>query len=263
MELQGIIKNNIKTITSVKELVNFWINSKSTRNATGLARSCEVSEACIRRVLNSNALPMHENLFKIVSFIFNDLEKAIILEHCTSEFIETLKVKLPYLNFTNNSYNAFTIKELECILTDFPKRIIFELSSINSGLPVEKAIEMFGSYSDSIIEEFINKKIVSIVDNKIVCDQTLKNHVWSTSFSKKLCVDSINYFYKENSNLNFLFLQNEGISVKAYGEIMDILSDASKKIYNIILENPGEIPASISCTLDTLTFESVFKKDLQ
>lgn len=245
----------------LKGLISNWLSEKQNRNISTFAREAGVSENCIRRILNNNSIPVAENLFKIIVFLNGNKKNSLLISSLPTDLKNLITFELSFLNFEEMSdYSVFT--DLEKVLIDFPHQIIFERSSMGKGIDKTEVIDMFGSYGETIINNLQKYNLIQVTDEKIVCIENYKHHSLSTSYYKNLSAQFIQNHYKLESSINYLFFQNESVSINGYAKLMDVLEDASKKAMAVIKENPGEVPVALVNCLDTLSKKDYFTKKM-
>lgn len=255
------ILNYSKTVAaeSLYSLVNDWINSKESRSVSLLARESGVNESSVRRIITSKIIPSTDNLHKIISYIRSGSSHKALLESLSPELQKHLRFELTYLQFEEfEKYVSMTDKEN--LLPDFVHQTIFERSSIGDGLFENEIVEMFGNFGRVALDNLIVNNLVSSKEGLVVVNPLYKKHSWSTDLYKNFLSKAIENFYKTETQNNYLFCMNEGVSIKGYCDVMDVLESASNNILKIIETNPGKIPLSVGGFMDTLTYKNVFLK---
>jgi len=241
----------------LKDLINSWLSEKDSRNIAALARGAGVGENCIRRILNSNSMPVTENLHKIVVFIKGDDKHQNLLSSLSTNLKNHIKFELSYLNFDElKDYKSMAAFEEH--LSDYSTQFIFERSSMGSGISFEEIKNLFGEIGLSKINTLIELNLVSNNNGIILVNKDYQYHTWSTSLYKKFIPETIKNFYKTESQINYLFNVNEGVSTKGYARIMDVLENAYKQIQDIANNEKGEIPVAVAGFMDTLSNNDYF-----
>lgn len=248
-----------KAISELRSMVSDWIEEKGTRGIAALARGANVSENCIRRILNGNSMPVTENLQKIITFIKGGGTHKNLLNSLGESLQKHIKFELSYLKF-DEIQDYVPMLEQEQFLPDIVHETIFERSSMIDGISLNEVKDMFGKYGDQALQNLINAKLVIVDDEKIFCIPELKNHSWSTGKYKQFLSEAIKNFYKTDTQFNYLFSVTEGVSIEGYNKVMDVVEAAHHNILAIVKENPGKVPLITGGFMDTMTFKNVFSK---
>lgn len=249
-----------KAISELKALVLDWLSGKSDRSIASMARGAKVSEACVRRILNDNSMPITENLQKILSFLNSGGTHKQILGSLGEDLRKHIKFELSYLKF-EEVQDYVSMVDKESFLPDFVHQAIFERSSISKGISFDEIKNMFGAYGETAAMNLVTAKLAHAVDGQLVCVPELKNHSWSISTYKQFLSDAIKNFYKTTSDVNYIFNVNEGVSETGYSKVMDVIEVAHKNISSLVKDNPGEIPLSVGGFMDTMTYQNIFVKN--
>ncbi len=245
---------------SLQKMITGWLAENGTRNVSSLARGSGVSEACVRRIMTNNSLPTTINLHKLITFINGEGTHQQILSSLSDDLQKHLTFELSYLQF-EEVQKYYTMDQKEKLLPDFAHQVIFERSSMGSGISLEEVKELFGAYGETVINSLIKSELVQNKDGQLVALEKYKNHSWSTEFAIHFLSDSIKTFYKTDCKVNYLFNINESVSKTGYSKVMDILELAHKNISHIINENPGNVPLTMGGFMDTMTSKNFFEKE--
>lgn len=248
-----------ETLAALQKLVGDWLNGGINRNASVLARGAGVSEACIRRILNNNSMPQIENVRKIVSFIGAKDSNEKLFKSIPSEITKHLVFELSHLGFKElNDYRS--IDAFEKFLPDFSHLVIFERSSMGNGISKDEISKMFGQNGSQISNNLISSGLVEEIDNMLVAKPAFRNHCFSQAIYKHYVGDLIRNFYKDNSQINYIFSVTEGVSAEGYSKVMNIIEQSHKAILQVVQASPGNIPLATGGFMDTMTYDSLFDK---
>lgn len=243
----------------LRDVVEQWLKDKPNRNISQLARNCEVSESCIRRILTNNSFPAFENVQKIINFLQAGKTHQQALSSLPNALSDQLKFQLTYLNFEELK-NYTPMGEKEALLTDFAHKAIFERSCIQNGISLEEIKKMFGQKGETAVQQLIEAGLVEFKNGFYVSKPEYKDHSFSQHFYKTYLSDTIREFYKSDSQVNYIYNMTDGVSTKGYAKIMDILEATSHEIQRAVKEFPGDVPVSAGVFMDTMTYENVFSK---
>lgn len=246
----------------LKDLINNWLSEKDSRNIAALARGAGVGENCIRRIVNSNSMPVTENLQKIVVFIKGADQNKNILSSLSSNLQSHIKFELSYLNF-EEVQEYVSIADIENQIPTFVERAIFERSSIHNGISIQEVKDLFGQNGVNSVEKLVKNNFVTTQNDYVIVNEKLKYHSWSFQSAKSLACDSLQFFFKTHTNTNYMFNLNEGVNITGYCEIMDALEKAHKAISQIAKNNPGKIPLTVTGAMDTMTTHDFFAKKVE
>lgn len=246
----------------LKEIILAWISENpNIRSASQLARDSNVSESCIRRIINDGSLPSSDNLFKLVSYLKPGSCKQV-LENSGAKISEILKLAKPYLDDSGNGKVLMpAAPSLEKTLSSFTVRTIFFLSSFDDGLTVKKANEMFGEAALSAVEYLKSNSGCIVKDGVIYTTTNEATLVMTSEFFKSYLPELIVNFSKPNSKGSFNSCAINQVSKEGYLKLFDHLVQSTKEMVKIINENPGTIPVFVGSSMDTISFSPTFEKN--
>lgn len=245
---------------SLQKMITGWLAENGTRNVSSLARGSGVSEACVRRIMTNNSLPTTINLHKLITFINGEGTHQQILSSLPDDLQKHLTFELSYLQF-EEVQKYYAMDQKEKLLPDFAHQVIFERSSMGSGISLEEVKELFGAYGETVVNSLIKSELVQNKDGQVVVIEKYKFHSWSNELYKSFLSDSIKTFYKSENKINFIFNINENVSKNGYSNVMDVIESTYKHIQKIVNENPGDIPMTTGGFMDTMTSKSLFEKE--
>ena len=247
-----------QAVTALQSSVNSWLAENSRRSLASLSRESGVSESSLRRLLNNSTWPSQDNVFKLISYLGNG--NIVSTVNALAEPLKNqIKFDLYYLDFKElKKYVSLGGKD--SALKDFTHQVVFERSSIGPGISVAEIRELFGAYGLTAVENLKVAGLITEVDSTIKCVAEYKYHAFTTQMTKDFLAQSIATFYKTQTNYNYIFSFNDGVTTSGYGQIMDILENAQQAIFKIIEDSPGDIPVTIGGFMDTLTTNVLFDK---
>lgn len=243
----------------LRDVVEQWLKEKPNRNISQLARNCEVSESCIRRILTNNSFPAFENVQKIINFLQAGKTHQQALSSLPNALSDHLKFQLSYLNFEELK-NYTPMGEKEDLLPDFAHKAIFERSCIQNGISLDEIKKMFGQKGEIAVQQLIESGLLEFRNGFYVSKTEYRDHSFSQHFYKTYISDTIREFYKSDSQINYIYNITEGVSKQGYAKIMDILEAATLQIQQTAKGMPGDVPLTTGLFMDTMTYENVFNK---
>lgn len=244
--------NKDQAVESLQRLAMNWIAADQKRTKTSLARAAEISESCVRRLLNDGILPSNENLFKLAA-VLNPKTKSTAKNEIDSPNIE---FTLPYLAFQENN-DIIPWTELASKLDSQVKKMIFAKAS-TAGFSVDELKADFGQLGINSAHELIREGLMNL-ENEVFSVRAEVQNVFFDSYStKEIMTLSADMYYKPACNINYSMLVFEGVSKEGYAKVMDILEDAHQRVTEVTKGHKGAIPLIVTGFMDSMTTESVF-----
>lgn len=249
----------MEQITShVNSLLDYWIGQKSNRSVSSLSRASGVGESTIRRLKNNNVLPSKDNLIKIIVTLSG--EDSLLLAYSKLKQNESPLVKLieneyPYL--INSEENLKGYKKINAP-QNYLSHMICVLSQVKEGVAEADLLLIFGAKAKGTLKELVELELVQITEQRIV--KYIGQGDLLIGSNVDILPDLYRDFFKKTTQYNFQRIDMFGVNTEGYGQIMDVLIEASNKIAEIKKTHKGQIPMFTATVMDTLEAECPFQK---
>ncbi len=253
--------NPEQAVKQLADRIESWLNQRPDRSKSSLARGAGVSESCIRRVMNDGSLPTAGNILKIMKFITKFASNKEILDHSEPELKQLLTFNLPYTNFASANEHINLPEVAESALNSTVKRLIFIKVGALGTLSASEIQNEFGLLGMTEAKQMVADSLLLLTGEVYAISEKFRNYAVSAQFSKKLVIETVEHYFKADTDTNYSFNVTDGVSTKGYNRVMDVMIEAHAKISNIIKEEPGNVPVFAQATMDTLTSQSFFNKE--
>lgn len=237
---------------SLATLIDSWIDEKSLRTIAALARQSGVSESVVRRAHRKEAIPNVDNLAKILmtttyTKTFKELKAAI--PAVLSEYL----ISKDYI-FANSGFDGErTTLEIESHLQTFENYLVFKRISHSDMIYRSDIKDQYGFRGLKALDELIDVGLVEQSDREVL-SIALKNFSTSHDLQKRHLPKLVETFYDFEDSRHILANYSESITSKAAREILELQKETNKKIANIMINNPGDVPYLYMGLLNPMDF---------
>lgn len=241
----------------VNSLLDSWIGQKPNRSVSSLSRASGVGESTIRRLKNNSVLPSKDNLIKIIVTLSGEDSLLLAyskLKQIDSPLVEMIEKEYPYLVNTEQDLKSY---QKNSSPQNYLSQMICILAQLKNDFSESELLLVFGARAKASLQELISLNLIQIIDGKI--KYTGRSDLLIGS-DVEILPDLYRDFFKKTTQYNFQRIEMFSVSAQGYGEIMDVLLEASTKIAKIKNSKKGNIPMFVATLMDTLEAECPFQK---
>ncbi len=251
-------------VSELQQIIKSWINEKpKIRSVAGLARATRVTDATIRRLLNTNAKIVDDSILKLLVHVFESHTfDAISASLATKP--ETLKWFHRHYSFMKAAPSPlFQYSPIAEEMAVNPMAFsVYSTVLIFSKVSPDYIKDQFGMRGIVELEKMISKDILFVKDNNIYIKKDLYLKIQKTQMVR-LMPDLMKFFFKEDHIINAYLLEIRTVSKKGYQELMSLYSKLSHEMVALFDKNPGDIPIIAAGFLDSFTTQPYFKDDIK
>lgn len=257
-------KSPAPLLMALQNILNNYLNEKSSRNISVLAKKCKVSEPTLRRIIKGQikTLPTTTTILDILTTLTGEKNSSKIAQLYPGPIADYLETCLPQAQELETQYDSVLNNELE----DPVKYVIYKLASNSNGLKIDKVESLFGRHGRLLAEDLVQKNYL-LCQNQVYYSQ-IKNFTSNQDRFVNNFKVIADYIKTENpltaTNLHSLLANySESVSTEAYKDIVQVQKKALKKIREIMSDDnsKGPIPLFLLLAIDTLDLHSAFELD--
>ncbi len=241
----------------LQQILTDYLKKHPHITTAGMSKRCAISEPTLRRIRSGQVktLPSVTTIVELLVYISKEDSAQKLLATYPGPLAEYLKDKLVQFEFRNEIKYS---EPLSRALKDPIKYLIYKLAAMPKGVAPQRITELFGNYGETQVKNLLEEDLLFIEKGRL--HGKIKNYALSND-------DFIEHF---KSTANFIkphkhamaakqyspIFSNysNGLSKKAYSEILKIQRAANKKIIAILNDKnaEGAIPTFILNAVDTL-----------
>lgn len=254
---------NQAVIEQLCQAIESYLKRRPHMSLNGIAKRCNVSEPTLRRIMarKVKTLPQVTTLLDILTYVSDTQSIQSLIRQYPGPIADFLSEGLPQINEIDQEYS----NEINRLLGDPTRYLIFKLSLNHSGVRLSKIEEMFGRHGLKLLREMIEAGHIR-EENGGLCRAQVGTYYGSHDLfvrQFKAVADYIKPQSHQNRRpLNPLFVNwSDSINAKAYEQIVRLQRATQKKIAKILTssEAKGELPVFFLCAIDTLDFRGAFE----
>lgn len=241
----------------VNSLLDSWIGQKPNRSVSSLSRASGVGESTIRRMKNNSVLPSKDNLIKIIVTLSGEDSLLLAyskLKQIESPLVEMIEKEYPYL--VNSDQDLKGYQKINSP-QNYLSQMICSLSHLKKDFTETELLMVFGARAKSSLQELVSLGLVQLTNGKI---RYCGKEGFLIGSNVDMLPELYRDFFKKNTQYNFQKIDMFSVTAEGYGEIMDVLLEASNKIASIKSAKKGNIPMFVATVMDTLEAECPFQK---
>ncbi len=223
----------------------------------GISKRCAISEPTLRRIRSGQVktLPSVTTIVELLVYISKEDSALKLLHRYPGPLAEYLKDKLVQFECWKEIRYS---KDLSQALKDPIKYLIYKLAAMPEGVASKRVLELFGSYGENSVRTLADDGLLAFTDGRF--------HALEKSYS--LSHDDFVEHFKTTANFikphkhamsarqySPIFSNySNGLSKKAYSEVLKIQRAANKKILAILNDKSceGFIPTFVLNAVDTI-----------
>ena len=234
-----------------------YLKKHPNLTTAGISKRCAISEPTLRRIRSGQVktLPSVTTIVELLVYISKEDSAAKLLARYPGPLAEYLKDKLvQFESWKEIKYS----KDLSPALKDPIKYLIYKLAAMPDGVSLQRTVELFGNYGENLLKTMSEEELLTIKDGRF--------HALEKSYS--LSHDHFVEHFKTTANFikphkhamsakqySPIFSNySNGLSKKAYSEVLKIQRAANKKILAILNDKTceGSIPTFVLNAVDTI-----------
>lgn len=223
----------------------------------GISKRCAISEPTLRRIRSGQVktLPSVTTIVELLVYISKETSALKLLERYPGPLADYLKDKLVQFEAWKEIKYS---KDLSQALKDPIRYLIYKLAAMPEGVASQRVIELFGNYGENLLKTMSEEKLLAFKEGRF--------HALEKSYS--LSHDDFVEHFKSTANFikphkhamsakqySPIFSNySNGLSKKAYSEVLKIQRAANKKILEILNDKSceGSVPTFVLNAVDTI-----------
>lgn len=250
-------------LAQLREQAMGWLSADDRRNAAHLARTADVSETSVRRLLNGDALPSPQNSLKVLMTVTGIKNVRKLQARFPGPVANYLADKFPMLASEEGETTDAASVELEMELRDPEKAVILHRLSHRDNVTKKELFETIPTPRTAVaLDDLIKKGFVR--ENGPYLEAENKTIAMLDYDALLRCSQRMEDLWFKSSNAtvpgaNLIRLYTESVSQKGYIKIQEILRKASYEIYQVMESEPGDIPMFFKAMIETMNQRQVSK----
>ncbi len=257
--IQNSESSETTLVTELRKIIQDYLENHQRVSLNGLSKKCQVSEPTLRRIMSGKikTTPTLSTVVDILCTISKETKVQSLIKLYPGIIAEALKEGYSLLAEEEVPYQFSP--ELNEILTDEVRYIIFKLAANTAGVKRAKVRELFGIAGEEKLDELIARDLVyeelrlgeRFIRTRIE-GFSLGHEVFVSHF--KACADFIDTRPQAGKKNNLYYNLSESINECGQREILNLQRQALKKIMQILNDDKyrGDIPVFVLSAIDSL-----------
>lgn len=243
--LEIIEPQETSPLSELRALTRDFLAKHPRLTIQALATRANVPVTSLRRILSetSKSEVAPHTALNLCAYITREKNIGALLEMLPEALGEYLSKHFGSFIFSGNQDRAFS-PDLNSILQDSTKYMIYKLASNRGGVAEEQIIELFGQHGKRSLDELVELSLLEVFENQIVAKDKSFSLDLETAAKHLPMLASLYRPEELPHGLNLMYSLSERLSELAIIKIKDIQREAVKQCHEVMQDanSFGDIP---------------------